>query len=106
MRDHMKVDTPFDIDRFEAMLANHSNQPFVESAMTGLREGFWPLDEGEWKIEPEEFTGNYEDHDLDTHLIERKRVGFLPSTSIHLLTSLIAFNDLICHIHYATDLTS
>ncbi|KAF5385784.1 hypothetical protein D9615_002558 [Tricholomella constricta] len=35
--------------------------------MRGLRHGFWPFDEGEWKSEAEEFAGNYsvEDCDLD-----------------------------------------
>ena len=41
------------------MLADHPNQPFVQSVMTGLREGFWPLDDGDWKIELEEVIDNY-----------------------------------------------
>ncbi|KAJ8690349.1 hypothetical protein PTI98_013649 [Pleurotus ostreatus] len=40
------------------MLADHPNQPFVRSVMRGLREGFWPIDDGEWKIELEEISDN------------------------------------------------
>lgn len=59
--------TPFNVDKLEAMLHNHPNQPLVESVLIGLQEGFWPFDEGEWKIELEEVIGNYstEESDLD-----------------------------------------
>ncbi|KAF7315836.1 RNase H domain-containing protein [Mycena indigotica] len=30
------------VDRLEAMLDHHPNQPFIHSVLTGLREGFWP----------------------------------------------------------------
>ena len=36
------VNTPINIDRFEELLVTHPNRPFVESVLTGLREGFWP----------------------------------------------------------------
>lgn len=36
------VSTPINIDRFQELLATHPNQPFVQSVITGLREGFWP----------------------------------------------------------------
>ena len=36
------VSTPINIDRFHSLLVNHPNQPFVESVVVGLREGFWP----------------------------------------------------------------
>jgi hypothetical protein len=63
---YIKVETPFNIDRFENLLATHPNQPFVKSVMKGLREGFWPFNEGEWDLEMKEFRQNYsvEDHDL------------------------------------------
>lgn len=57
--DDIKVETPFDIDKFESLVIDHPNRPFVESVLMGLREGFWPLDDGEWKIELEEVTDNY-----------------------------------------------
>lgn len=50
----IKVETPFNVDRLEAMLFDHPNQPFVKSVMTGLREGFWPLDDGDWSLEVED----------------------------------------------------
>ncbi|KIJ99243.1 hypothetical protein K443DRAFT_63230, partial [Laccaria amethystina LaAM-08-1] len=67
MRDHIKVDTPFNVNKLESMLADHPNQPFVQSVMTGLRNGFWPLDDGEWKVELEEVIDNYstDEGDLD-----------------------------------------
>lgn len=37
-----KVNTPININAFEAMLRTHPNQPFVKSVVKGLREGFWP----------------------------------------------------------------
>ena len=66
-KDHIEVKTPFNVDKLEAMLHDHPNQPLVESVLVGLREGFWPFDEGEWKIELEEVLGNYssEEPDLD-----------------------------------------
>jgi len=66
-KDHIEVKTPFDVDKLEAMLHDHPNQPLVQSVLIGLREGFWPFDEGEWKIELEEVIGNYstEEPDLD-----------------------------------------
>lgn len=66
-RNHIKVDTPFDVDKLERLLADHPNQLFVASVMKGLREGFWPLDEGEWKVELEEVGPNHtmDDNDLE-----------------------------------------
>ena len=49
--DLFAVSTPINIDRFEALLAEHPNQPFVQSVCQGLREGFWPFADthyGEW----------------------------------------------------------
>ncbi|KAF5369108.1 hypothetical protein D9615_010430 [Tricholomella constricta] len=73
MRHHVKVDTPFDVDKFEAMLHDHPNRPFVDSVMSGLRNGFWPFDEGDWKIELEEFEGNYSTDDCDLSAIRAFR---------------------------------
>lgn len=45
VRDHpelFKVDTPINVDMFEALLETHPNPPFVRSVCEGLREGFWP----------------------------------------------------------------
>jgi len=36
------VHTPINVDRFEALLGHHPNPCFVDSVITGLREGFWP----------------------------------------------------------------
>lgn len=51
MKDHIKVETPFNVERFENLLVDHPNQLFVRSVMTGLREGFWPFHDGEYKVE-------------------------------------------------------
>lgn len=37
-----RIVTPINIDRFASLLTNHPNQPYVQSVLTGLREGFWP----------------------------------------------------------------
>ena len=69
----VKVETPFNVDRFENLLHDHPNQPFVRSVMKGLREGFWPFDEGEWKLELEEVVGNYASDDIDLAAIRAFR---------------------------------
>jgi hypothetical protein len=61
----IKVDTPFNVDKFESLLVDHPNQPFVKSVTRGLREGFWPFDKSEWKVELEEITENYKMDDKD-----------------------------------------
>ena len=40
LNQYIKVKTPFNVDRFESLLVDHPNQPFVKSVMKGLREGF------------------------------------------------------------------
>ena len=68
--DSIKVETPFDVDEFELLLTDHPNQPFVQSVMRGLREGFWPFDEGEWKAELEELPpDNYASDPQDIEAI-------------------------------------
>ncbi|KAM5540367.1 hypothetical protein V8D89_005825 [Ganoderma adspersum] len=66
-RDEIKVETPFHIERLRSLLSNHPNQPFVESVLWGLENGFWPLDDGDWDPNLDLFPGNYsmEDPDLD-----------------------------------------
>jgi hypothetical protein len=59
MKDSIKVNTPFNIDKFEALLKDHLNQPFVRSVMQGLQEGFWPFDEGDWKNKQNELSDNF-----------------------------------------------
>ena len=71
--DAIKVETPFDVDKFELLLADHPNQPFVRSVMKGLREGFWPFDEGEWKIKLEEVTPDYDCNSEDAEAIRAFR---------------------------------
>jgi len=73
MKDHIKVDTPFNVDRLTALLFDHPNQPFVSSVMRGLREGFWPFDESEWKIEERIFAENFASEDEDLAAIRAFR---------------------------------
>ncbi|KAF8579527.1 hypothetical protein K439DRAFT_1273448, partial [Ramaria rubella] len=35
--------TPIDVDKYEALLSPHPNQPLVASVCHGLRKGFWPF---------------------------------------------------------------
>ncbi|EGG08325.1 uncharacterized protein MELLADRAFT_85000 [Melampsora larici-populina 98AG31] len=37
-----KIITPIKVDKLELLLRDHPNQAFVNSALKGLREGFWP----------------------------------------------------------------
>ena len=67
--DAIKVETPFNVDRLEALLVDHPNQPFVQSVMKGLREGFWPFDEGKWQLELEEVIRNYTSEEPDLEAI-------------------------------------
>jgi hypothetical protein len=69
----IKVETPFNVDKLELLLSNHPNQPFVHSMMKGLCEGFWPFNEGEWKIELEEVTPNYNCDPKDAEAIHAFR---------------------------------
>ena len=73
LQGYIKVDTPFNIDRLETLLYDHPNQPFVSSVIRGLREGFWPFDEGDWKIEQGEVIGNTTDEELDLQAIRAYR---------------------------------
>ena len=38
-----KIVMPINVDRFEFLLNDHPNQPFVKSVCRGLRGGFWPF---------------------------------------------------------------
>ncbi|KZV92827.1 DNA/RNA polymerase [Exidia glandulosa HHB12029] len=38
-----KIVTPINVERFKELLRDHPNRPFVESVLTGLTDGFWPL---------------------------------------------------------------
>jgi hypothetical protein len=73
LNEHIKVETPFDVDRLESLLVDHPNPVFVQSVLCGLREGFWPLDDGEWKIELKEVVDNYPSGDLDKEAIRQFR---------------------------------
>lgn len=40
--DLFRITTPINVNRFEELLSDHPNQPFVESVCRALRQGFWP----------------------------------------------------------------
>jgi hypothetical protein len=71
-RDYISVSTPFDIDRFSAMLHSHPNRALVDSVIDGLCHGFWPLAEGDWKL-----SGDHDEDDIiiysEPHLPEDMR---------------------------------
>lgn len=71
--EHIKVETPFDVNKLESLLSDHPNPTFVESVLTGLREGFWPCDDGEWKIEVNEIIDNYPLSDEDAEALRKHR---------------------------------
>ena len=67
---HISVETPFNVDRFESMLYDHPNQPFVKSVMNSLCFGFWPFDEGNWK---DDSIQNYSSAEIDFEAIRAFR---------------------------------
>lgn len=69
----VRVETPFDVDAFEKLLVDHPNQPFVKSVMKGLREGFWPFDEGEWEMQERSYKGNFAKEEVDLEAIRAFR---------------------------------
>jgi len=70
---YVKVDTPFDVGKLETLLYDHPNQLFVKSVIRGLREGFWPFDEGDWKLEEREIVKNFTDDETDLEAIRAFR---------------------------------
>ena len=66
----IKVDTPFDVDRFDAILHDHPNRPFVESVVRGLREGFWPFEKGDWEGDDTDIFQNFAKDELDVSAIQ------------------------------------
>ncbi|KAJ7934530.1 hypothetical protein B0H13DRAFT_2488363 [Mycena leptocephala] len=50
-----KLITPINVDVFASFLVLHPNQPFVQSVVTGLREGFWPWADTQPGIYPETY---------------------------------------------------
>ncbi|KAJ3557902.1 hypothetical protein NM688_g1221 [Phlebia brevispora] len=71
--DAIQVDTPFNVDRFESLLATHPNRPFVESVIWSLRNGFWPCDESEWKAELHDDVSNYSMDEPDLNALRTYR---------------------------------
>jgi hypothetical protein len=39
MSEHIKVETPFDIDKLSSLLVDHPNPPLIQSVLQSLREG-------------------------------------------------------------------
>ncbi|KAM5539533.1 hypothetical protein V8D89_006805 [Ganoderma adspersum] len=72
-RDDVKVETPFRIDHLRSLLADHPNQPFIESVLWGLQHGFWPLDEGGWDMEDDEQFSNYPMEESDLNAVRTFR---------------------------------
>ncbi|KAJ3850664.1 hypothetical protein EV368DRAFT_7776, partial [Lentinula lateritia] len=40
--DLFQIPKSINLDRFQALLSRHPNQPFVKSVIAGFRNGFWP----------------------------------------------------------------
>ncbi|KAK4697601.1 hypothetical protein P7C70_g8184, partial [Phenoliferia sp. Uapishka_3] len=80
--DLFKVTTPLKVDRLERLLQNHPNRPLVDSAMLGLREGFWPGHDGDF-TEADKLSGpaeNLDDKALDfltDYAAEDHKKGYL-----------------------------
>ncbi|KAF8803306.1 hypothetical protein BYT27DRAFT_7260336 [Phlegmacium glaucopus] len=59
LHDCIRVETPFIVDCFEAMLYDHPNQPFINSVMNSLCYGSWPFDKGNWEDNHDDTIQNY-----------------------------------------------
>ncbi|KAI0689521.1 hypothetical protein C8T65DRAFT_588561 [Cerioporus squamosus] len=55
--DLFKIVTPVNVDVFAGLLVDHPNQPFVQSVLKGLREGFWPFADAK----PTEYPDTWDD---------------------------------------------
>ncbi|KAF9535314.1 hypothetical protein CPB83DRAFT_728501, partial [Crepidotus variabilis] len=73
MHHFIKVDTPFNITRFKNLLHDHPNQPFVNSVVRGLEEGFWPFEDGEWGPNVEGIAENFASDERDLDVIRAHR---------------------------------
>jgi hypothetical protein len=69
LNESIKVEMPFNVNKFKLLLLNHPNRPFVQLVIKGLCKRFWPFDEGEWKVELKEVTPNYDSDLKDTEAI-------------------------------------
>ncbi|KAL0573207.1 hypothetical protein V5O48_008744 [Marasmius crinis-equi] len=56
---HIKVKSPFNVTAFLNLLHHHPNRPLINSVEKGFRFGFWPYDDGNWKLEPNHFIDRY-----------------------------------------------
>ncbi|PBK90460.1 hypothetical protein ARMGADRAFT_934101, partial [Armillaria gallica] len=65
LKDYIHVDTPFNVDRLERILSCHPNKHFVKSVISGLHDGFWPLDLGEWEESSRDKSENYASDPVD-----------------------------------------
>jgi hypothetical protein len=59
IRQYTRIQSPYNVDHFENLLADHPNQPFVRSVVNGLRNGFSHFDETDWLSRSKPFEGNY-----------------------------------------------
>jgi hypothetical protein len=94
--DHLfGIVTPINVDWLSSLLVNHPNQPFVDSVLTSLRDGFWPWADTQMQHQTYTLTmdyfkpQNHEDH-IANFLCEQQdeeiHVGhFSESFSLHLL---------------------
>jgi hypothetical protein len=73
--------------KFKELLKDHPNQPFVQSVITGLTEGFWPWAEPQdgyplTHNEPQHPPRNDHEHDFMLSLSMRKRSKHIVSPSL------------------------
>ena len=70
-----KVDMPINIDNFQRLLAQHPNQPFVNSVLDGFQNGFWPWANthvGDYPDTLDESLGDPRGHDKLKFICEQR----------------------------------
>ncbi|KAG6826878.1 hypothetical protein H0H87_006100, partial [Tephrocybe sp. NHM501043] len=70
MQDFICIETPFNVDKFEELLKDHPNQPFIKSVMDGLCYGFWPFNNGKWSKNQEDVSENYASEEINLNVIQ------------------------------------
>lgn len=69
----IKVDTPFNINKFEALLCDYPNPTFIKSVITGLQDGFWHCNDRGWKMKVGEAIDNYPLSEEDMEAVHKHR---------------------------------
>lgn len=69
-----KIICPINVDKFQSLLSDHPNQPFVHSVCRALRHGFWP-----WAEVPDDSYPSINDNSMRTCKKSDEQLAFIES---------------------------